>query len=225
MEGLWIAIGTVITGALTGIGVLIGRWQESRKVQRADAISEWKDISDRQRADIDAQTIRINDLNKAVLESVKAEALCQKDVARLEGEIRLLQSVVSRLQQKSGDELTSVVSGIIIADLSTMIIKDLSPALGPILGWLKRDLVGKSVETIIPERYLGTHREAIKRIQVTSQLPWTERVITGHALTADGHEVPVSVTLSGWQSARGDTLISANIRRLDTVKRLEGKRP
>ena len=56
------------------------------------------------------------------------------------------------------------------------------------------------------------HRRGMEAIRSTGVPPWTERVVVGHGLTKDGQEVPVSITLSGWQD-KGSWMLSAEVRR------------
>jgi PAS domain S-box-containing protein len=92
------------------------------------------------------------------------------------------------------------------------IIRSATAAATPLFGWPVRDLLGRNVSVLIPERLRRRHADALRRVEQTCPSPWVDRTIATAGLTREGQEVPILVTLSGWQTGKGEWLISAEIR-------------
>lgn len=198
----WVAALIPITSAVTA---LAAAWWQARKQGRADALKEWQQIVEKLEAKDATQETEIKELQKA-------RHSCELENVGLKGEIRLMQASLRRLQVATGDTppVTSL-PGMILCDVNG-IVKMLTPALVAILHWFPKDLIGKNVEAIIPERFKEKHRAGMKKIKETGQPPWSERTIIGYGLTKEGDEVPVSINLSAWKTDGGEWLISAEIR-------------
>jgi PAS domain S-box-containing protein len=200
-----VALGGVITAVGAVVVNLLATRHRLDKEARADTLKEWQELTDRLQR-------RVDDLNAEVLRLQKSHARCQVENAELRGELKLLQATVQRLQGLAGDEPpTTTQPAIITTDLDG-VIRQVSPAVTPMFHWLVRELIGKSVEVLIPGRYAEAHRRGMEAIRTTGVPPWAERVILGHGLTKDGQEFPVTVTLSGWQD-KGKWMLSAEVRR------------
>lgn len=141
------------------------------------------------------------------------------DNARLAGELktqtaelRLVQSTIQRLQQKTGDVLQPTgLPMLVVADLTGRIL-ELNEACGPMFHYLKKDLIGKNIKTLIPERFWEAHDRGLAYVAKSGTPPWTERTISSYAKTKEGVEKPVSLILTGWQTPKGEWMISADIR-------------
>lgn len=233
------AAGVFLTAVMPWIIKFFGSRSEASRTNRADTIREWGEYADRQEQRIiildrrlEEATARsdrkIEDLTArydaklAEQEVRRAEevkrlteqlTLLVKENAEQKGEIKLLQATVARLQMVTGDQLTgSSMPGLIVADLRG-VIREASPAMLAILHWPPRELVGQSVEKIIPERLREVHRKGMAAIVTSGRPPWPERVILTYALTKQGDEVPVKIRLYGWQVGAKEWLISAEIQR------------
>lgn len=237
------AVGVALATVIPWVIKFFSSRSESSRTQRADTIREWGEYADRQEQRIIILDRRIEELteryDKKILDlmmrydaklaeqevrraaEVKAltdrQTLCVQENAEQRGEIKLLQATVARLQMVTGDQLTgSSMPGLVVADLKG-IIKEASPAMTAILHWPIKELVGQSVERLIPKRFLEKHREGMRAIVTSGKPPWPERVLLTYALTKQGDEVPVRIRLYGWQVGTTDWLISAEIqRRLST---------
>jgi PAS domain S-box-containing protein len=243
-EGWIVAATALLTALLGGVAVLWRDWlkdrqdrlemeakkatgeQESVRVTRQDAIAEWKEYADRLERRLDAADADIKhgrEQHEADYRQwAEKQGLCQKEAAELKGEVRLLQSVVQRLQGLAKDDAPPVsVPGLIIADING-VIREFSPSLTPLLHWLPAQMRGKNIVVLVPERLREAHTAGLARVAATGQPPWTERSILTHALTREGEEVPVSITLSGWQTEKGDWLLSAQIQKRSTVEQPSG---
>jgi PAS domain S-box-containing protein len=100
---------------------------------------------------------------------------------------------------------------LLIADLQG-VIRAANAAVAPLVGWPVRELLSRNVALLIPERLRRRHTDALRRIEQSCPLPWVERSIATAGLMREGQEVPILVTLSGWQTGKGEWLISAEIR-------------
>jgi PAS domain S-box-containing protein len=125
-----------------------------------------------------------------------------------------------RQQQATGTEVYDVppvsIPCLIIADMNG-VVKEASPAIAPVLHWLPRDVRGKNVEMLIPERFREAHRAGLERFRTTMQPPWPERSIVTYALAKDGSEVPVAISLTSFPVGANDWLLSATVRRRHAV--------
>src|SRR5207249_1722454 len=109
---------------------------------RKDTIDEWRQITDRMQLQLDEC---LGERHKQAV-----------TLAEQAGEVRLLQITVQRLQAVTGDDLTAALQpAIVTADLESGVIRQASPAITPLTHWLVKDLIGKSVEVLIPERFLA----------------------------------------------------------------------
>lgn len=215
----------VITAVGAGILAILKPWWSNKRTVRADTIAEWKGIADRQEKAIDKlmkdrddQGTEIRNLTQQIFKihesysaSLARSAACEARSAEQQAEIKLLQSAMQRQQQISGD-VTGDIPGLVIADIHGTIM-EFSPSLTPLLHYLPRDVRGKNVDMFIPDRFLGAHRKGMEGIRATDTPPWSERIILGYGITKEGTEVPVSITLSAWKTAKGEWLISATVRR------------
>jgi PAS domain S-box-containing protein len=241
----WVVAATaLITALLAGLAAFWRDWLKDRKDARAavvvrqesesvvarkgraDAIEEWKEYADRLERRLDAQDLDIKhgrEQHEADYRQwAEKQGLCQKEAAELKGDVRLLQATVQRLQGLAKDDAPAVsVPGLIITDISG-VIKEFSPSLTPLLHWLPGQVRGKNVSTLAPERLREAQAAGLRKVAETGQPPWTERVVLTHALTREGEEVPVSITLSGWQTDKGDWLLSAQIQRRSPVEQPSG---
>jgi PAS domain S-box-containing protein len=212
VSGWWIGIAAVVGAAGTALATIMAGWWKEKKTRRSDALEEWREIANTQQEEMDRRKLEMDAVHKTLHEVQTSEAECRVKVARLEGEIKLLEMTVRRMQRNMGDDLPAITApGVIVADINGM-IQVASPSLTPLLHYLPHELRGKSVEVLMPDRYKADHRKALAAVGATGTPPWTERVILGEALTKEGEEVPVTISLSGWQTAKGDWLISAEIR-------------
>jgi PAS domain S-box-containing protein len=242
--GWVVALSSLVTVVLAGLAVFYRDWLKDRKerremdaikatgetesvrVARKDALAEWREYADRLERRIDAQDAEIkhdrerHEADYRQWASKNAE--CMAEAAGLKGDVRLMQATIQRLQGLAKDEAPPVsVPGLIIADIGGT-IKEFSPSLTPLLHWLPGQVRGKNVSVLVPERLREAQAAALRKVVETGQPPWTERSVLTHALTREGEEVPVTITLSGWQTEKGDWLLSAQIQRRSPAEQPSG---
>ena len=83
-----------------------------------------------------------------------------------------------------------------------------------------QEIVGKSVTTIIPERYRKAHMKGIKRFHRTGERHIIDKKVELEALRKDGTEFPIELSLSTWETPSG-RYYGAIIRDISERKRIE----
>jgi PAS domain S-box-containing protein len=215
----WIVIGSLITAVSTAVVAVMAAWYQQGKQKRADALAEWQAIVERQQADLDHLVIEVKQLRVDHDTTRQRLSDCEVSRAELRTELKIQLAAIRRLQERTGDAPpASVMPGLLIADAGG-IIQAASPALTPILHYLPAELRGKSVEILIPERHRLKHRQGLAKLLSSNTSPWSDRVILTEALTKEGDEVQVAITLSGWQTTKGDWQLSAEVK----LRRLDGE--
>ncbi len=86
-----------------------------------------------------------------------------------------------------------------------------------------QDIVGQSVEWIIPERYRKPHRDGMRRYLETGRERIIGRTVELQALREEGTEIPVELSLSTWEGEEGP-LFGAIIRDISERKHAEKMR-
>ncbi|MBV9495147.1 MAG: PAS domain S-box protein [Acidobacteria bacterium] len=73
-----------------------------------------------------------------------------------------------------------------------------NPAVERLFGWKPEELIGKSLDAIIPERYRARHREGMAHYLATREkrIPWNGVELPG--LHRDGHEIPLEISFGEW---------------------------
>ncbi len=113
----------------------------------------------------------------------------------------------------------SMSEGILIVDESGIIVSA-NPVAETIFSFEKNELNGKSLETLLPERYRGAHVHMRKGFNAH---PEPRRMGFGRDLTAlrkDGKEFPVEISLS-YTQAQGKLLVMAFISDISKRKKAE----
>jgi PAS domain S-box-containing protein len=116
---------------------------------------------------------------------------------------------VRQLERATG-AVAMPLPGIVVADLKG-VIREFSPALTPILNYRPVEVVGKPIETLIPEDIRAQHREAFARAVANPDAVDPEREILTYGLTKDGARVPIGIRMHVWR-AGAEGLITATIR-------------
>lgn len=115
--------------------------------------------------------------------------------------------------------LDAFADAVVIADTENRIVYA-NDAVAALLGRSRLDLVGRPVTTIVPPRLRPLHLEGFARYVQTGKARIMGRPIRVEALSRDGSEVPVEVSLSGF-TLGGRQLIVGSIRDLRTRVELE----
>lgn len=132
-----------------------------------------------------------------------ADTRCQRRLASISAQLVAVQA----MQEQGATE------AVVVVDAATGMIVEWSPAATMLLHWPQREILGKRLTTIMPQRYRERHNAVMADVVRSGRTP-SGSPIQGHALTKDGQEVPVEVRLSGWHLG-SQTLIGARIRLRD----------
>ena len=140
--------------------------------------------------------------------------LAYKEIAQQRAEAFWRQSEIT-LQSV----IQSAADAIILADADGKIIS-CNRAACSIFGYRKRDVVGRSLTMLIPERYREAHQRGLERVRATGESRLVGKTIELHGLRQGGSEFPIDLSLASWK-AMGKTYYSGIIRDISLRKREE----
>jgi len=97
-----------------------------------------------------------------------------------------------------------------------------NPATERIFGWSPAELVGKSLDVLMPERMRARHHTGIARYLRTGRrnIPWTGAELIG--LTRDGRELPLEISFGEFTDGSGRRVFSGFVR--DVSERVRQQR-
>jgi protein-histidine pros-kinase len=130
-----------------------------------------------------------------------------------------LSSDAAALQASFGDLLESVPDAIVVVDANGVIVMTNAQA-EMLFGYAPRQLLGLSLEQLLPERFRGGH--AAQRARFLAQ-PRNRPMGAGldlYGLRRDGNEFPVEISLAPVRTVRG-LFVSSAIRDASARKRAE----
>ncbi len=113
----------------------------------------------------------------------------------------------------------SAEDGIVIADANGDII-DWNPGAEAMFGYEKAAIVGRPIETIMPDRHRAPHRRGMERVRETGRGRFLGETVELEGLHQEGHEVPVELALSSWEADR-ERFFGAIIRDITERKNAE----
>ncbi len=155
-------------------------------------------------------------------------------LARYLGQLKRLRALV-RDQQDRTTRSRDRFAGIIRSSMEAIITIDegqrivlFNPMAEILFGYREQDVIGKSIEGLIPEKFRDAHRGLIVRFGatgVTYRLMGKQRIV--FALHADGHEFPIEASISQLEDG-GTKLftvmlrdITDRVRASDALKRAQ----
>jgi PAS domain S-box-containing protein len=100
-------------------------------------------------------------------------------------------------EQKFRSVTDSAVDAIVSADDSSTVI-GWNKAAESIFGWTAEEMIGRPLETIIPERYRDAHQAGMDRMTHTGESHVIGQTVELRALHRYGHELPIELSLSSW---------------------------
>lgn len=145
-------------------------------------------------------------LFKEMIRLQGADNACRERLAQMNAEVWSLNARLEQLSWYGTDEPNALV----VMDGQTGLIVEWSPGATIMMHWTAREMLGKPVTRVIPERFRQPHTEAIERLR-TSGSPPRRGPFAFVALTKEGSEVPCEVSLSGW-STGNQRFIAATMR-------------
>ena len=91
---------------------------------------------------------------------------------------------------------------------------------GRIFGYREREVLGRPLAMLMPERYREAHRTGLARASATGEMSIIGRTVEFPGLHKDGTEFPLELSLSRW-TAREETFYSGIIRDVTERKQAE----
>jgi PAS domain S-box-containing protein len=98
----------------------------------------------------------------------------------------------------------------------------LNSAAEQVFGYSAREVFGKPLTLLMPERFHDAHRQGLKRFVSTGEARVIGRTVELAGRTKQGREFPLELSLSTWSSA-GEPFFSAIVRDVTERKRTEEK--
>jgi len=109
--------------------------------------------------------------------------------------------VPDRTNDQPGETLDAIVrsaaDAIITADSDGSIVT-WNPAATQMFGYTESEVVGRSLETLVPERFREAHHEGLGRVVKTGETRIIGRTVEVFGLHMDGHEFPIELSLATW---------------------------
>jgi PAS domain S-box-containing protein len=120
-------------------------------------------------------------------------------LARIERQVTVSQSrlALRESEAKFRSVMESAADAIISADANG-IIRSWNSAATVLFGHAEEDAVGRSLEVIIPERFRGRHRAAVRRVSSGGPTHVIGSTVELAALRKDGTEFPIELSLTTW---------------------------
>lgn len=230
-EGWIAAIGTAVVAL---IGAVFAGWKvvsttrhAQRKEDQATALGEYRTLVEelrthqREQDERQAEDKRI--LSERMLRLEEENKKCREDKTVMASEntefrttIKYLERDIRALQANAGTlPPSSSMPVVVTASLDGTII-EASPSTSQMFHWTSTELVGKSVEVLIPERYLAAHRAGMEKIKKDGPgdlITGEPKMVVGFGKDRSGEEVPVVIFLTAWQDEHQKWMVSAEIVR------------
>jgi PAS domain-containing protein len=193
---------------------------KAEREDRSGTIAEWREIANDLQTKLDSSDrawrerldgseknwqARHDSQQKQIVGLLEGKSDCEKYVAELKGEVRLLQSSMQRVQEHTGTVPLPTLPGLLIFGTDG-VVRVSSPAGSAMFDRLPAEVEGQNITTLIPE--LGS---VLKSLRETGQPPWTERAVLGTGRRKGGGEFPLTANLRGWQTG-GEWLVRAEVR-------------
>ena len=101
------------------------------------------------------------------------------------------------------------------------IIQSFNPAAERIFGYAAAEIIGRSINTLMPERAARIHDHALARYadSSTRHVRWNGRELT--ARRRDGTEFPIELSLAEWRTSAGERRFTGLMRDLSERRRAE----
>ncbi|WP_254611688.1 PAS domain S-box protein [Haloterrigena gelatinilytica] len=125
------------------------------------------------------------------------------DDGELQGTVGVVRDVGERLRRRQRDReleqyraITAAASDVIVTVDEESTIRTINPAVETVFGYEPDDLVGESLTTLMPDRLVDRHYEALARYLAGAErtLDWEFVELPG--VRADGTEIPLEVSFS-----------------------------
>jgi PAS domain S-box-containing protein len=120
-------------------------------------------------------------------------------LARIERQVTVskVRMALRESEAKFRSVMESAIDAIISGDARGM-IRSWNSAATALFGFAEAEVIGRPIETIIPERFRRSHREGIRRVSGGGPNHVIGKTVELAALRKDGTEFPVELSLATW---------------------------
>jgi len=137
-------------------------------------------------------------------------------------ERKRIEAAIRESENKFRSVAQSAKDAILTADKAGKIVF-CNAAAQKLFGYSEDELLGKSVSSLMPERFREAHEKGMARIVGTGKSTLIDKTIELFGLTKGAREFPVELSLSSWTSGE-DTFYSGIIRDISERKQHEKER-
>ena len=158
--------------------------------------------------------------------STKHKTFSKDDVNFLHSAANLLASALARKKaedtRKASEEkyskLIETAQDAIICDENGK-ITIWNKSAEKIFGYSKKEIIGKPVSTIIPERYIEKHQKGVERFLESGKTGIMDKIVEFSGMSKDGIEFPLEMSLSYLKTTDGHYAFTAIIRDITNQKK------
>ncbi len=116
--------------------------------------------------------------------------------------------------------ITQSASDAMISSNSRGIITDWNRSAEILFGYTEKEIIGKRLSVIIPERFVELHERGMKRVEQGGEHRVIGKTVEVVGLHKSGNEIPTELSLSEWQTA-SEKHFTAIIRDITDRKKLD----
>ena len=127
----------------------------------------------------------------------------------------------SKKARDYSENLIEVARDAIVGIDESGIVNVWNKAAENIFGYLKDEILGQQIKTIIPERYRSQHKDGLERFVRTGEPRIMNSIVEISGMTKKGIEVPIEMSIAFQKSEEGKYSFMAIIRDLTERKRSE----
>jgi PAS domain S-box-containing protein len=162
------------------------------------------------------------------IHSAKHKTFSKDDVNFLHSAANLLASALARKKaedtRKASEEkyskLIETAQDAIICDENGK-ITIWNKSAEKIFGYSKKEIIGKPVSTIIPERYIEKHQKGVARFLESGKTSIMDKIVEFSGISKDGIEFPLEMSLSYQEIRDGHYAFTAIIRDITNQKKVK----
>ncbi|MEO5345631.1 MAG: PAS domain S-box protein [Magnetococcus sp. YQC-9] len=166
--------------------------------------------------DISERKQMLASLNDAIAEAESSNQKMREEMLRHEQTLARLQSSEERFRSVT----LSIRDAIIAVDQAQKIIF-WNKGAEALFGYTKEEILGRSLQPLIPIRHADAHRSGFQRFLDTGLAPLLGQTTEMSGLRKDGQEFPLEMSLNAWTHADGTRYFSAVIRDITERKLAE----
>ena len=102
--------------------------------------------------------------------------------------------------ERSGtlDAIVRSAADAIVTANADGLITTWNPAAGRMFGYTEGDVIGSSLEILVPERFRAAHHAGLARVVATGETRIVGNTVEVFGLHSDGHEFPIELSLGTW---------------------------